>query len=566
MLTLFLPSLLLLPQEPPATKSAFEMLSLQALCHEPAACAAPVWGSLLRYVDPDERRWDLVAGVDDPPPLDPDSVARAIATIEAEATDSGVLFVEAVGDNLIAVGERTAVQRVRQLLDSATQIVARPLTVEFAAWDVADRETPAAVLDAAAYEHFVANRPPLWRALATGRPGQAIGLEHMRWTRYVRGVEAEVAQKQSQSRPATERYAQGGHAVVRAHSLVGSDEFAVHAQFAAAIRRGAVRTLQTGMPGGADLDLPTLESAFGACSGRVANGGALAATLRGNPAGGGQLVLTVRVWSRTPPVELGREGTSLLPCSALTSNALSRRIALPDPHDADGESVDGDEHAGYGHLDVDHLIDLARNVAADGDDEASVHFGAGYLLVRGSAAARRRVEALLVGLQDRTLRNVTVQHGALLQVPPPAEGETSPAVNKNLHELVMPTLPGRECVAYRLSETNVVSDVFIQIATEAGTLVPHVDPLQSGVWLRARLAPGAGALHLDLELLHVQAPAPATRAVMAGGGTLMPAEVEGVLLAHHGAVRPGTVIEHGDGAAVTVEGRSYRSSLSTTLR
>lgn len=567
MLTLLLPSLLLAPQEPPAQNAVAEILSLQALCSEPDTPAAPVWGSLLCYVDPAERRGDVLVGIDDPSPVDPDTVARAVATIEADATESGALFVDPVGDSLLAVGDRAAVQRVRQLIDRATEIVARPLTVEFAAWDVADREAPAAVLDAAAYEHFVANRPPLWRAVATGRPGQAIGLEHMRWSSYVRGIEVEVAQKQARSRPAMQRYAQGGHAVVRAHALASADEFAVHAQFAAAVRRGAVRTLATGMPGGADLDLPALESCFGACSGRVANGGALAATMRGNPAGGGQLVLTVRIWSRTPPTRLGRDGVALLPCGALTSTALTRRIRLPDPHRADDEPAYGREVAGYGHLDVDRLVELARTAAATDDEQASVQFGAGYLLVRGSAAARQRVESLLASLEQRLLRNATVQHSAVLQVPPPAQGaEPGAAINKNLHELVLPTLPGRECLGYRLFETDVVSDVFIEIAAEAGTLVPHVDTLQSGVWLRARVAPAAGGMHLDLDLMHVQAPVPATRITMADGGTLMPAEVEVARVAHAGIVLPDAVVEHGDGAALTVEGRTYRSGLTTTLR
>jgi hypothetical protein len=35
---------------------------------------------------------------------------------------------------------------------------------------------------------------------------------------------------------------------------------------------------------------------------------------------------------------------------------------------------------------------------------------------------------------------------------------------------------------------------------------------------------------------------------------------------HDGAVANGLAIEHGDGPAVTIEGRSYRSSITTTVR
>ena len=566
MLTLLLPSLLCLPQAPAANAPVAELLPLATLCGADATPPAPVWGSLLRYVVPAERPGDLLASVDDGVTLRPEQVVATLSNLEAQAVAGGSLFLDAVSDNLLAVGDRAAVQRVRQLLDTAAQVIARPLSIEFAAWDATNREPPAAVLDAAGYERFVAGGTPLWRAVGTGRSGHAIALEHMRWNRYVRSIEVEVAQKQTMSRPATQRYGEGGHAVVRAHSLLGGDAFAVHLQCNAAVRRGVVRTLTTGTPNGADLELPALESYFAACSGRIANGGALAITMRGDPVGGGQLVLTLRVVSRTPPTQLAQDDLMLLPCGALTTNALTQRFDLPDPQRGDAEPVRAADDEGGARIDSDRLVGLVRDVAAGNGEDVGVWYGCGHLLVRGSAGARQRAEALLGTLQERLVRTAVLRHASQLVPLTPTDAETRNAANRTVHEIVLPTLFGRECNAARLFETNVISDVQIEIAAEAGILVPEVTVLQAGTWLRARLATAAQGTHLALDVQNVHTPTPVMRSVSPGGGVLMAAEVETVRVAHDGVVATGATVDHGDGAAVTFEGRTYRTALSTTLR
>ena len=196
-------------------------------------------------------------------------------------------------------GEPAAVARTKQLIEAASNLLARPVRLELTVWDAAGRETPPAVLDRAAMQRLRATGSPLWQAVATGTSADLISIERMTWSRYVRSIEVEVATKMSMSGPSTDRYGEGVHAVTRVHSLMGEDSFAVMAQFALGQRRGVPRTVHTGHPGGTDIELPQLESYFGTFSGRVANGGALAVTMRGDAAAGGQIVLTLQGRERT---------------------------------------------------------------------------------------------------------------------------------------------------------------------------------------------------------------------------------------------------------------------------
>ena len=563
LLPTLLPSLLALPQDPPRT--ATELLPLQQLCTRERSYGAPPWGSLLRYRQPYDRPANLVLDAGDDASIGADGIADAVHETEQDAIDNGNLFVQAVGSNLLAFGEAAAVRRVRQRVDAAARVLARPVQVEFALWDASDREAPGPALTPDEFARFASNHAPIWRAVGTGRAGNAIALERMRWTRYVHGIEVEVAQKQTMTRPATEQYGEGGHAVVRAYALAGCDDFAVHVQFAVGEKRGVNRTLQTGMPGAADIELPRLESYFGACSARVPNGGALAATMRGNAATGGQRVLTFRVTSRMPPATLDEPGLALVPCGALTTAALTPRAQFPDAREDDGAAFSYDDDGVYGRVPVDQLIELAQGILDETDDgDGSVRVADGYLLVRGSAAAVSRVEALVRGLQDEMVQNVAVRHAATLE-PAGTDGASDPA-RPLLHELTLPTLLGREAVACRLLETNIVKDVFIEVAQEAGSLAPEIEVLQSGAWFRLRAVPAAGSLHVDLEVRCTNAPTPPVRAVMPGGGVLMQAEVDTTRLDHDGVGERGGSIDQGEGPAVVLEDRGFRSTMATTVR
>lgn len=452
---------------------------------------------------------------------------------------------------------------MRDLIHEASGILARPVQVELAVWDAASDDAPATTLDAKGYAEFAANRSPLWRAVSTANAGQAVTIEHMTWSRYVRSIEIEVAQKKTMSRPATDRYGEGGCATVRAFSLVGSDDFAVHMQFAIAARRGVIGTLQTGLPGASDIELPQLDSYFGTCSGRIPNGGALAATMRGNSIGGGQVTVTLRVSSSGQSQQLSDKNAVLWPIGALVSDGLAYSADLPDVH-SESNKRDFDKASVYGRIPSDNLKDLIGNTlsAIEEDSEHDLRIGGGYLFVRCSPSGIARVKQLMLSIQQRMLQNVAVQHRAYLQ--PVTAGQSQPA-GSMLHELSIPTLLGREASVYRLRESNIVANVFIEVASEAGSLSPGMQLLQSGTWLRTRAIPVGKSLHVNLDLLSAMAPVPPMRSVMPGGGVLMQAEVASARNDHDGIITPGRAIQHGDGPRVTIDGREFKSTMSTTF-
>ncbi|HIE70429.1 MAG TPA: hypothetical protein EYP98_09720 [Planctomycetes bacterium] len=212
MLTTVLPALLALsaPQQPSSTA---EMLPLQHICSEEQKQRSLPWGSLLRYA-PDDLNADFVFGSEGGGVVSQDAIVDTLHGFMSTAIDEERLFLQTIDRNLLAVGETKLVEQVRDLIHEASGILARPVQVELAVWDAASDNAPATTLDAKGYAEFAANRAPLWRAVSTANAGQAVSLEHMTWSRYVRSIEIEVAQKKTMSRPATDRYGEGGCATV----------------------------------------------------------------------------------------------------------------------------------------------------------------------------------------------------------------------------------------------------------------------------------------------------------------------------------------------------------------
>lgn len=561
MLTTVLPALLALsaPQQPSNTA---ELLPLQHICSEEQEQRSIPWGSLLRYA-PDDLQADFVFGNEGRGVISPDTFVDTLHGFLPDAIAEERLFLQLIDRNLLAVGEAELVERVRNLIDEASGILARPVQFELAVWDAASGNGPATTLDADDYAEFAANRSPIWRSVSTANAGQALSIEHMTWSRYVRSIEIEVAQKKTMSRPATDRFGEGGSATVRAFSLANSNDFAVHMQFAVAARRGVIGTLQTGLPGAPDIELPQLDSYFGTCSGRIPNGGALAATMRGNSIGGGQVTVTLRASSTGTSRQLSDKLAAIFPIGALVSDGLAYSTDLPDIHREHSER-DFDEASIYGRIPADSLQDLISNTlsATEEDSEHELRIDGGYLFVRSSPGGIERVKQLVLSMQQRMIQNVEIQHRADLE--PVADGTSKPA-GATLHALSIPTLLGREASVYRLRESNIVANVFIEVASEAGSLSPGMQPLQSGTWLRARAIPLGKSLHVNLDLLSAMAPVPPMRSVMPGGGVLMQAEVASARHDHDGIITPGPAILHGDGPRVTIDGRAFKSTMSTTF-
>ena len=194
MLTITLPIVLALsaPQEP---KTTTQLVPLQHICTNELEQDGLPWGSLMRWRH--NLRADLVLGDDGLGAITPDAIVEALYGFAAEAIDEERLFLQAIDNNLLVVGDPTLVARVRQHIQEAAGILARPMQVELAVWDAADREAAATILDKQAFAKWAANRSPLWRAVSTANAGQPLIIENMTWSRYVRGIEIEVAQKKA---------------------------------------------------------------------------------------------------------------------------------------------------------------------------------------------------------------------------------------------------------------------------------------------------------------------------------------------------------------------------------
>lgn len=540
-----------------------KLLSLQQLCGARPLPRLPQWGTLLDAADPGgaEDNDDLLAVADhDQGRFEVSTVHDLLTEINLQAIDDNKLHLEMAGLSLHVLGDAAAVAKVEGQLRFASEVIARPVEIEFAAWDATDRETPPAVMSAAELQRFATNRTPLWRCNAATVGGAPATLGRERWTRYVKAVNVEVAQKQTISNPVMATFGEGGRAVVRPLPLLG-DEFVLQAQFITGQRRGVVRAVACGVPGAPDIDLPTLETGYGACSARVPNGGAMAITLRGNAAGGGQVVLTFRITARQPPASSVQDAVAVLPCGALTTDGLRQRHVAPAPCRSDLVRSDYEDEQ-FGRIDAERLQVLlaASHLEALEANGGFLRVGGGFVFAKCDPATLARIENTLRTLQDQVVRNITVsQTGTLTGTD--GKADASPL----LHELALPSLLGREALVARLLEVPFLRSIECEIAQEASTLSPFVDTLQTGAWLRLRAAPDGETMQLDLDLQCAHAPLPTSRPVMPGG-IVMPTEVQTATATGNTRVGNGQALDQGDGPALTIDGRNFRSTLTTTLR
>jgi hypothetical protein len=72
-----------------------------------------------------------------------------------------------------------------------------------------------------------------------------------------------------------------------------------------------------------------------------------------------------------------------------------------------------------------------------------------------------------------------------------------------------------------------------------------------------RPVPVSKSLHATLDLLSINAPTPASRSGMKGGGALMQAQASSTKIDHDGILTSATAIDRGDGPRLTLAGRTY---------
>lgn len=538
---LFLALSLSAPQEP---RAGFDTVPLQHLLR-PADAAAPLpRTTMLEVADRDA----LLARS---APLDAGTLLDPLRVLHGPALEAGTLRWHVAGGNLLLAGDAAAVAACRTHMQSIARMLTRPVQIELAIWDATDRSSPACVLDGAAFAEFSKDRQPWLRLVDTVGVDQIATLSRLRKQSYVRSVAGEVAQKAFINDPMLAEYRDGAIALAKVQPLVGSDELVVHAQFALAQRRGIPRAMQTGTASAPDVEVPTLETCMGTLSGRIPNGGALAVVLRGHPALGGQIVVTLRVTASAVVTPAADKGFTVVPVGALTEMSLLPVGPSPERPDREPQSC--------GFVPMDQLFDLAN--AAGGDGQATVAAIGSHLLLTGDAKAIGNIVNLVRSLQDRLLRTTTlVATGSV-----PGSNEPNAERTANLYEIAAPTLIGRSLHLARLLETNALTDVEVEIAQEASMAVPIVTALQAGTWIQATTTLVDSAAHVDLRLRCTHAATPQARSIMPNG-VLTPTDQTTSQVEHRGLVVNGLPIEHGDGPMLPVEGRSWRSVLQTVVR
>jgi hypothetical protein len=537
-----------LPQSQPQAPAGWsDVLPLGALVHaDPPALLVP-WGSLLHRGGTTDA--DLVTTTNDR------RITAELLTRQLGPLHDLRLGATADDSHVRATGEPAAIESLRGFLVDAEAMLAGEVHIEVALWDATDRPPPPVRLDAAQWRTFAERQQPLARVRTTGRVGRPTSLQRLRESTYVQRVVGEVAQGQSVIAPGIDAYSEGVAATLVTHTLVGSNDLVVFAQVALGQRRGVVRTLATGITGAPDIDVPTLESCNIACSGRVPDGGALAITLRGDASTGGQHILTIRPALGTARPTIGRSGAALLPIGALTSSAMTTGCEPPSPRGTNWSPPARSKRRATLWT-FDELLNELRRVAPDAK---VAPFGDAVILIGDDtrvAMARR----WLADLEDRHLSTLAVEATGRLQ-----DLEGADASARMLHELHLPTLPDRTFVVHRMLETTVVAGLAPRIAQEAATLEPEIGILQSGTWFGGHVAAGPRGLALEASIQCAHAPTPIARTVMPGGA-LTPTETTITRLHTSGVFGDQQPIDHGDGPTILVDGRAFRTNLSTTVR
>lgn len=539
-----------LPQSPPHS------LELVAVRVESGRrdCELPPFGTLMPSPEQSTRmRCDLLGGGDgdrfaDESPqsyLDLRYTAGPQAERLAWTSDGGVLWL---------TGEHELVARARAELTALAALVDRPIEVTATLYAGTDAIAPPVVLGTeSAADAGRGDR--LWTATATTRSGGTAAFDAMRWVRYVRSANVEVAQKSSISNPTIAAFGEGIAAAVSVHALVDSDDLVVFVQFAFGQRR-RIETVTTGVPGQPALDVPTLDTAFATAAARLPKGGSMQLVLGGHADAGPRLVFAVQPRCLAPVPPQPEPGTAWLPISGLVAASLRLTTELPDDTPAVEDEVREPLRASVQgpSLDRDRLTEIVRR--AVGDEAAAIGCCGPHLFVRGTATAQATAAATIVRLQDRLLRNVAVRADTELTAgagatPFPATKTGEPAVC--LHRVALPTLPDCTAIAFRGMETTAIRTMWSEIAQEASVLAPVVETRRPGLTLVAAAATG-DRVEVTLRSNHEL---PAFVRSLPGGGALHLGTTDTVT-AHAAALAPTSgPIELGTGTAVEFLGRSW---------
>ncbi len=504
-----------------------------------------------------EWRRNLLGNEDD---QEEDPSLLYLQMAHAKAVENGDLSWSLEQQQLFVTAAPAQLAELRDELVALRAAIDRPIAITVELYEAKELAEPPAIVAAGATD-ATGRGTLLWRDTSTTTSGHIAIFDAMRWSRYVHGVNVEVAQKSSISAPVLGVFGEGIGGAVAAHALAGSEDLVLLAQFLCGQRR-RIDSTATGVVGQPQIDLPWLDTAFATGSARVPAGSAMQIVLSGDAASGPRFVLVLTPRWPEPRVALPGHEVQLLPISALTTSALNQRLRWPDsmPELADQPASWNSDDTETG-VSSDRIVEIVRQ--AVGSETVELECRNGQLLVHGDAAAQQAALAALEQLQDRLLVTTTLTASADLDEVVGTTPFAAAAASKHparQHQIVVPTLAGRWSIAFRGSERTAIRTMLPEIAQEASVNHPYVEARPSGLWLECRTANPLAGNAIDLELQLDHSDAPPVRS-LGSTGAMHLADTDSLRAHRIVQLAPDAEVTVGTGTCIEVDGRPVRPSL-----
>ena len=506
--------------------------------------------------------------------VEPD-VVRMLIERSGRTPDKDQLRVELRGTTLVVTGEPELVRDVESRVRGLTRSMIRHVELRASLYRMSEARELPAVASADQLGEIVKGLEPLWSARAGCQAGNSTALALDRRTAYVADVDVEVAQSSRIGDPITATLLEGVRVTVQPHSLAGSDDLVVFAQFSVGEQRQEVESRGSGNRELPSIDVPDLNSASGLASARIAPGGAMLISLQGRPEVGLRMLLVLE--ARAPAVrESATDGMSVYPVSALLSRAMTQQIraGVSEDNDSPGLRIsanfEGDSsERGATRQSIGYSL---REAVPLLEDESLQVIGQ-HVVVSAAAETRDAVGKVLAAMQEPALQTARVELVTALARTSATGGVFSRGAGADtdaradvLHRITVPALLGRSHTIVRGRETTAISDADVEIAQKSAISNPIVYPMFTGIvatWVVYPQLDGIGA-EVDMDLVDTPAVRRRPPETEDGVDLYLPTPTR-ARFSHAGHMTPGSAVRLGAGPRVTLSGESYATTQWITV-
>lgn len=391
----------------------------------------------------------------------PEWVEKVLKSRHARAIDSGELRLAFDESRVTLRGNKAAVNAC--LLDLDTMAAALSRSIEITAYrlPMPANGLPSAWSDQKSMQARLANTPPIWSAKASTRPGGSVQLGDARWTSYVRDLDAEVAEEATIHDPKVEASFRGVRVAVTAHALPG-DDLLLHGSWRIAEGDEAVEIATGGDK--PNVDFVSRGAGYVTFAGRVRSGDGLIVGAREASKDGMQFLFAVHARIVTPPGP-PQGNLMVFPASAWQAQVPARFSVYAGP-------FAGEERGDFGPVAELPVLSPQSLASFLGGDDGTVAMYGPTLVVDDDMAACARAERALRELADAQLQ------AAELRITRKARGERPSLA------IVQPLVAGLPAHAFVGETASMVTDYDVEIAKNAATSNPIVQPVRGGVWSR----------------------------------------------------------------------------------